>query len=389
MLFFTVFEIIEGFIVSVDDVVDGCFRADLGMEHGGEPYRAENAAGNGAVPSLCLGGHFENLAVLDRLTACEVGVRHHVFYGVGRVGGKNDIIGIPGEELLVADLDPIGVRDVSGDVRAARKTDHVGLIHGTACRGKQIGVARKVNLGLFCACERGGETFGLLGDEAEERICLIRSICYLADQRDHFFEKLLILGIYEEDVNAESGEAVCRAFQFHGEDDEVRCQCHTAFKVEFLCRADVGEVDQLGCAERIDRALLRLGFDAYELVLQIEGDDCARGNIVAADELLRFFFDGDGSARLIGNGHGVSRCGFTLVGIVVVIGICTSDKGQHDGKNQEQGKDFFHKRLLKCLFAASKQFRCIYKTTTKLYHSLLQKSTENDIIKKEFYAKKQ
>ena len=57
-------------------------------------------------------------------------------------------------------------------------------------------------------------------------------------------------------------------------------------------------------------------------------------------------------------------------------------------KTKSREKIFFIKDLLERLFAVSKRFRCIFKTTTKLYHSPLQKSTENDIIKKEFYAKK-
>src|SRR5699024_654515 len=99
--------------------------AEVGMQHGRKPHRAQHAAGDRAVPGLGVAGHLVDVAVLDGGAVGQVGVVQHVVTGVGGVGGQDDVVGVPGQQLLIVDVHPVGVGNVLRHIAAARQVDEV------------------------------------------------------------------------------------------------------------------------------------------------------------------------------------------------------------------------------------------------------------------------
>ena len=97
-------------------------------------------------------------------------------------------------------------------------------------------------------------------------------------------------------------QGLCCILELERQYHQIWLQSCTAFQIKLLCRTHIRQLQQFGCSQRIDGALVRFCFDSNQLVVQLQRNHQAGRNIIAADQLLWLLFDDHLSSCLIGNG---------------------------------------------------------------------------------------
>ena len=167
------------------------------------------------------------------------------------------------------------------------------------------------------------------------------------NQLHSLVQQLLVLGIHQQNGETQFLQRGNGVLQLDGQDHQIRLQSGAALQIELLGGAHVGQVDQLGSAETVDGALVGLGLDAHQLVLLIQSDQQAGGDIVAADNALRLGLNGHGAAGLVGDGDGEGgsgrlfclglsflNLGFRGLFALLVAGTADQRNNHHQGKKQ-------------------------------------------------------
>src|SRR5699024_3257333 len=215
-----------------------------------------------------------------------------------------------------------------------------------------------------------GQALLLPGGKVQQGGGAVRSVGRLTDQGDGLVQQVLVLRVDHQGRDAHFSQGVGAVLQLEGQDDQIRLQRQAALQVELLGGAHTGQVQQLGGAAGVDGPAVRLGLDAYQLVLQPQGDEQAGGNVIAADQRLGLGLEGHFPPRLVGQGQGGgglgrfagrrSRAGRSAGSGGAAGGRAAGGQVQGQRPRQHQRKDsvLFHDSLLLA--------RCSFETTTQL-----------------------
>ena len=121
----------------------------------------------------------------------------------------------------------------------------------------------------------------------------------------HFREQCLVFRIHQQHGYAQLLQRLGGAAQLQGQNDQIRLQGGAALQIELLGGTHAGQFGELRSAEPVDGAFVSFGFDAHHFFIQLQGNQKAGGDIIAADQLLGLRFDGHLAPRLIGEGDGI------------------------------------------------------------------------------------
>ena len=198
----------------------------------------------------------------------------------------------------------------------------------------------------------------------------------------------LILGLDSQHGQTQLLHGGDGVLQLGRHDDEIRLQGGTALQIKFLGGADAGQLLNFGRGQGVQAALVGLGFNADQLILDAEGDQQTGGDVIAAGKGLRLGLDGDLATQLVGDGQGIGD-GSVVGGFRGRRSLALGDalgnsnafggalgrsgggtagsQGQAEGGGEQQRCDFgqFHANFLS-IFRIFKKIRCIFKTTTEL-----------------------
>ena len=333
-------------------------------------------------------GQLIDVTVLHSLAVGEGGILQNVLHRVGGIGRQNNVVGVPGQQLLVGNLAPVGVGDIGGHVGAVGVFDQGVLVHGGTGGFQHAAVAGKIDGGGLSAGNSLGQSSQRVGDMVLQSLTGGDGVGGFGQQVNGVKQLGLILGLDSQNGQTQFFHGGDGVLQLGGNDDKVRLQGGAALQIKFLGGADAGQRLNFGRGQSVQAALVGLGLDADQLILDAEGDQQAGGNVVAAGQGLGLGLNGDLAAQLVGDGQGIgdgsiggslrSRRSLALGSALghssafgSALGRCgggtAGSQGQAEGGGEQQGSDLsqFHANFLS-IFRIFKKIRCIFKTTTEL-----------------------
>ena len=284
------------------------------MQH---PQGTQDTGGNRGIPSLKADRHLINGTVLHGGHIGKGGVIQHILCGVVRaaygkvIGGDHNYIGVHGQEGLVIDIGPGGTLQYITGVLAARGGDEGSLIHLLGGGAQDIAGAADIYNGLLLI----GQVLGQLGHcrqlgvvVLDQRGRFLHAVGGGADESEHLHQLLMAFRQDQQGGNAHLGKGLGSVLLLHGQDNEIGVGIDAGFQVKSLGGADIGQVDKGGSRQLVNGALGGFILDADHLIGKSQCDAGRGGNVVAGNNALGLFLQGNFTTshirygKRIGNG---------------------------------------------------------------------------------------
>ena len=149
---------------------------------------------------------------------------------------------------------------------------------------------------------------------------------------------------HQKSGNAHLGKGLGGILLLHGQDHQVRFGGDAGFQIKRLGGTNVGQVDQGGRGQLVDRALGGFILDSDHLVGQTQRDAGGGGNIVAADNTLGGRFQRYLPACHIGHGQGILDGGRSIGSLrrFRIAAGCHSSHHQHRQQQRQQFVQILH-----------------------------------------------
>ena len=112
----------------------------------------------------------------------------------------------------------------------------------------------------------------------------------------------------QQGSNTHLGKGLSGVFLLHGQDNKIRIGIDAGFQIKSLRRADIGQVDKGGRRQLVNGALGGFILDADHLIGKPQCDAGRGGNVVAGNDTLGLFLQGNFTTghirygKRIGNG---------------------------------------------------------------------------------------
>ena len=146
--------------------------------------------------------------------------------------------------------------------------------------------------------------------------------------------------------NAHLGKGLGGVLLLHGQDNEIGVGIDAGFQIKSLGRADIGQVDKGGRRQLVNGALGGFILDADHLIGKSQRDAGGGGNVVAGNDALGLFLQGNFAAGHIRHGKRIGDGG-SGIGSGLRIGsggrlIAAGGKGSRHDDCQQQCQQFVH-----------------------------------------------